>query len=308
MRKILVTGANGQLGCEFRKLAKENYQDWEFQFVDRETIDIGNFIAVDRYAERYHFDYCINCAAYTAVDKAETDNFQAFLINVKGVENLAKICRAKGVQLIHFSTDYVFHGSQNSPLKESDPVNPLSIYAQTKLEGERAALGQHDQTLILRTSWLYSSFGNNFLKTMLKLGSEKEKVDVVFDQVGTPTYAADLAELVMNLLSKAEADPAVKNKLKGVFHFSGEGVGSWYDFAIAIFEMTGITCAVKPIESRDYPTAAKRPPYSVLNKNKIKSTFGIEIPYWRDSLKRCLKDMDEFEKHPKSRSGKPKKA
>lgn len=289
MTHILVTGGNGQVGQELQYLAAQ-YPDFEFFFTDYQELDITSAKAVLEVFEQKKFDYCINCAAYTAVDKAESEADKAHKINVIGVENLVSACERKGTKFLHLSTDYVYHNSQNTPFKEHDLTNPQSVYASTKLAGDKAALGKGG--MVIRTSWVYSSFGNNFVKTMIRLGKEREKLTIVFDQIGTPTYARSLAEAMLQIIQKSEQDETIKSKLSGIYHYSNEGVTSWYDFAMAIFELKNIEVKVLPIETKDYPTPAKRPPFSVLNKRKVKSTFDIEIPYWKESLESCLKLID----------------
>lgn len=286
MKTILVTGANGQVGMELQALAA-NYPSFQMVFAGRNELDIANGTAVNRYFENNIPDYCINCAAYTAVDKAESDQETAWRINVKGTENIARACAPQTV-LIHLSTDYVYHNQQNMPFREKDATSPQGAYARTKLEGERAAMAAHPRTMVIRTSWVYSTFGHNFVKTMLRLGRERESLNVVFDQIGTPTYARDLAQAILSVIQKAEENPQIREQLNGIYHYSNEGVASWYDFALAIFEMEGISCKVLPIETKDYPTPAVRPPFSVLNKSKFKTAFHLEIPHWRDALHRCL--------------------
>ncbi len=272
----LVTGANGQLGNELRLLLKDNAL-----YVDKDQLDITDAEAVKGFVSANRFDAIINCAAYTAVDKAEADEKLAGDINARGPENLAKT----GIPLIHISTDYVFDGTNCRPYVETDAVNPQSVYGRTKLAGEQAVLENASAAVIIRTAWLYSEFGNNFVKTMRRLGAEKAQLNVVFDQVGTPTYAADLAAAVVHIL------PRLRPGMKEIFHFSNEGVCSWYDFAVEIMKLSGLDCRINPIESKDYPTPARRPFYSVLNKTKIKQTFNIEINHWKESLQSCLKHL-----------------
>lgn len=272
----LVTGANGQLGNELRLLLKDNAL-----YVDKDQLDITDAEAVKGFVSANRFDAIINCAAYTAVDKAEADEKLAGDINARGPENLAKT----GIPLIHISTDYVFDGTNCRPYVETDAANPQSVYGHTKLAGEQAVLENASAAVIIRTAWLYSEFGNNFVKTMRRLGAEKAQLNVVFDQVGTPTYAADLAAAVVHIL------PRLRPGMKEIFHFSNEGVCSWYDFAVEIMKLSGLDCRINPIESKDYPTPARRPFYSVLNKTKIKQTFNIEINHWKESLQSCLKHL-----------------
>ncbi|MFN7116023.1 MAG: dTDP-4-dehydrorhamnose reductase [Saprospiraceae bacterium] len=287
MTTILVTGANGQVGQELQVLAPQ-YHNFRFLFTDRALLDITNQAAVQYYFANHTIHYCINCAAYTAVDKAESEPDLAHNINIKGVMHLAEACKSTGAQLIHISSDYVYHNLNCTPLNESDPTFPQSVYAQTKLDGEQAALNIYEQTMVIRTSWVYSSFGHNFVKTMLRLGKERPELRVVYDQIGTPTYARDLAKAILDIIQKAEKNIISRDLLYGIYNYSNEGVTSWYDFAKAIFEIAHMDCKVTPIETKDYPTPAKRPPFSVLNKDKIKAAFALEIPHWKDSLLTCL--------------------
>ncbi|HEY9262823.1 dTDP-4-dehydrorhamnose reductase [Chitinophaga sp.] len=288
MKNILVTGGNGQLGQSLQKVAGA-YPQFNLLFTDYQDLDITNADALAAYFSAQQIDACINCAAYTAVDKAEGDEDNAFLLNFQAVLSLAEICEQHQTQLLHISTDYVFSGQQNVPYTETDETDPQSIYGASKVRGEAAAAGFSADTIILRTSWLYSEYAVNFAKRMKDLMQEKQELTVVFDQTGTPTYAGDLAKTILDILQykAANTDAAIG----GVYHYSNEGVASWYDFAVAIKEMTGATTTIFPVTSDKYKTAAKRPWYSVLNKEKIKSTFGITIPYWRDSLAKCLKNI-----------------
>lgn len=288
MKHILITGANGQLGQSFKKIAAD-FPGFHLHFLGREKLDITQKAAVDQLFQSQAFDYCINCAAYTAVDRAESEPEQAKQINVVGLENLATACQQKNIPLFHFSTDYVYHNQQNTPFKESDSTHPQSVYAQSKLVGEKAAQAIHNQVVIIRTSWVYSEFGHNFVRTMLRLGQERDQLRVVFDQIGSPTYAPDLAKAVLQIIAKVESGEIGKAALNSIYHYSNEGVASWYDFALAIFEIKGINCQVEPIETSDFPTPAMRPPFSLLNKAKIKAAFGLKIPHWRESLEHCLK-------------------
>jgi dTDP-4-dehydrorhamnose reductase len=280
---ILVTGANGQLGQEFRKLATA-YPQYQFLFATRTEMAIENFEAVQQYFANNSIGFCVNCAAYTAVDKAETEPEAAFLINATAVGNLAKVCAAHKTQLIHISTDYVFDGTAHQPYKETDTTNPVGIYGQSKLKGEQLALENDPSTIIIRTSWVFSSFGNNFVKTMLKLMQEKESINVVDDQWGSPTYASHIAGAVLQII----AHGPVANPPSNIFNYCSEGVINWYQFAVAIKELSGSNCTIHPIPSSQYPTAAKRPHYSVLDTAKIKDTFDMAIPGWKESLRRCL--------------------
>jgi len=274
---FLVTGANGQLGSELKLLLQD-----KAVYVDREELDITDAEAVKAYAEQREWDAIVNCAAYTAVDKAEADEKTAEKINVQGPENLAKT----GIPLIHVSTDYVFDGANCRPYAETDETNPQSVYGRTKLAGEKAVWENARTAIIIRTAWLYSTFGNNFVKTMRKLGKERDSLNVVFDQIGSPTYARDLAQAIVDIL------PQIKPGMKGIYHYSNEGVCSWYDFATAIMAQSDLNCEVFPIESKDYPTPAKRPHYSVLNKGKIKKDFGLKINHWAVSLAECVEKLE----------------
>lgn len=285
---ILITGANGQLGQCFRQLAEERGVR-NILFCDSSTLNISDGKAVHSYFREHSIRWCINCAAYTMVDRAELEMSAAYRVNVTGVRNLAKACAQNNAGLIHFSTDYVYQTQQNRPYEETDRTRPVGVYAKTKLAGERAALKINPLgTMVIRTSWVYAAHGHNFVNTMLRLGLEKEEIGVVFDQIGTPTYAPDLALAVWELLERSNTEVNLKHQMAGIWHYSNEGVASWYDFAVAIMELGGRTCVVRPIESRQYPTPASRPFFSVLNKRKIKEAFGLTIPHWRTSLQRCI--------------------
>jgi len=273
---ILVTGAHGQLGSELNTMIDAIYTD-----VDE--LDITNNEMLSGFVERHTITHIINCAAYTQVDNAEKEKEQAFFINRDAVKNLANVARMHNIRLVHISTDFVFNGNKSTPYTEDDMPDPISVYGASKYEGERAIVTSDIDYAIVRTSWLYSTYGNNFVKTIARLAQEKKSLRVVYDQVGTPTYANDLAQV----LSKIVGD----SSLKGVYHYSNEGVASRYDFAKAIVDSMGIACAIEPVVSRDYPALAKRPPYSVMDKSKIKKQLGISIPYWRDSLQQCLKRL-----------------
>lgn len=281
MKNILITGANGQLGSEIR-VASAQFPQFRFFFTDVTELDICNREAVHAYMAENHMDGIVNCAAYTAVDKAEDDAETCYRINRDAVKNLAEAAREYKLDIIHVSTDYVFDGKSYLPYTEVMPVNPSSVYGKSKLEGERILMEICPEAVIVRTSWLYSSFGNNFVKTMLRLGQERDKLNVIFDQVGTPTYAADLAVALLSIL--AAGKPAA-----GIYHYSNEGVCSWYDFTRSIHRLAGISCDLVPIESKEYPVRTPRPHFSVLNKAKIKQTYGIEIPHWEDSLEKCIR-------------------
>jgi len=281
MSNILVTGAKGQLGSELREISSKHL-NYNFSFTDVEELDITDHHSVKTYVIENSIQIIINCAAYTAVDKAENELELNNAINHLAVANFAAISKEKSIQLIQISTDYVFDGNNNKPYLETDQTSPQSIYGKTKLAGENSVQTINPKnSIIIRTSWVYSSYGNNFVKTMLKLGKEKKELGVIFDQVGTPTYAGDLAKTILEIL------PKIKNNDVEIFHYTNEGVCSWYDFAQAIFEISKNSIKINPIETSQYPTTAKRPFYSVLNKTKIKSMFNIEIPYWKNSLIKC---------------------
>ena len=278
---ILVTGANGQLGNEMRRVSLDSRN--RYLFTDVNELDITDATAVRNMLKKEQIDVIVNCAAYTNVDRAEDDFAMADLLNNKAVENLAVAAAETGATLIHVSTDYVFRGDKNIPCRESWETDPLGVYGKTKLAGEQSLVKAGCKYLIFRTAWLYSPFGKNFVKTMRQSTSTKDSLKVVFDQVGTPTYAGDLAALIYNIIEENLLDR------QGVYHFSNEGVCSWYDFTVAIHRLAGITsCKVKPLHTAEYPAKANRPAYSVLDKTKIKTTFGIEIPHWEESLKRCI--------------------
>ena len=280
---ILITGCNGQLGNEMQLLEVMNPQHTYFN-TDVAELDITNREAVCQFVEQNQIDGIVNCAAYTAVDKAEDNQQLCDLLNHVAPGYLAEAVEQRGGWLIQVSTDYVFDGTNHTPYVETDPVCPNSVYGRTKLAGEQAAQTACQRTMIIRTAWLYSTFGNNFVKTMIRLGKEKPELGVIFDQIGTPTYARDLAIAIMTAIDKGVNS--------GVYHFSNEGVISWYDFAKAIHRIAGITsCHVRPLHTSEYPTPAARPHYSVLDKTKIKQTYGIEIPYWEESLKECIERL-----------------
>jgi len=281
--RILVCGSNGQLGSEINELASL-YSNLEFVFSDLPELDICNKAKLSQFVSNNQINGIINCAAYTAVDKAENDIETAELVNAAAVGNLVSLTEEQNLKLIHISTDYVFDGTAHLPYAEDFEVSPIGIYGKSKREGEEYVINSESESIVIRTSWLYSSFGNNFVKTMLRLGAERDELGVIFDQVGTPTYARDLAKSCLEILVSSE-----KLDSRGkVYHFSNEGVASWYDFAKAIMEMGNLNCKMNPIETKNYPTPAKRPHYSVMNKSKIKADFGVKIPYWRNSLKECI--------------------
>lgn len=282
---ILVTGQNGQLGNELKVLSK-NYSQYDYVFTDVGELDITDAAKVAEFFLRYKPVICINAAAYTAVDKAETDRELALKINAHAVGNLADNCNKINTRFIHISTDYVFDGTATTPYSENDPVDPVNFYGESKLKGEQIAFEKHSSTVIIRTSWVYSFFGNNFVKTMLRLMKERRSLSVVNDQLGSPTYAADLASAIMNIASH-------NKNAGGIYHFSNEGIISWFDFAVAIKNLAALSCDIKPVDTSGYPTPAKRPAYSALNKEKIRSTFGIELKDWKDSLQQCVHLLQE---------------
>jgi len=288
MTKILITGANGQLGSEIRK-SSILFPELSFVFTDLKELDITNPDSVEAMLADEKPNWLVNCAAYTAVDKAETDEETAWVINAVAPAILAEKSNAIGCRYVQISTDYVFNGTNHLPYVEEDEVCPTSVYGTTKLEGELISMTNNAETLIIRTSWLYSSFGNNFVKSMIRLGQERDTLNVIFDQIGTPTYAGDLAMAILEIIHKTESGEC--KFVPGTYHYSNEGVCSWYDFAIAIHQIYGINCSVSAIESKEYPSPVARPPYSVLNKSKIKGIFGIQIPYWRTSLEKCILEI-----------------
>jgi dTDP-4-dehydrorhamnose reductase len=323
-KRILVTGKNGQLGQSLINIVSQRSSTIDhrlsFDFVGRDELDLANPESVERFFVDNRFDAIINCAAYTAVDKAESEPGLADQINHLAVKQLAEIAKQQDATLIHISTDYVFNGQNYKPYIESDETDPQSVYGTTKLKGEQAFLEVNPKGCIIRTSWVYSEYGNNFVKTMLRLGKEKDQLSIIFDQVGTPTYAGDLAEVILQIIDRAviarsASDVAIYESSRGlkmdrhamlamtegdvptekseIFHFSNEGVCSWYDFAKAIFGYAKIPCVVLPIETKNYPTPATRPHYSLLNKAKIKQAFNLSIPYWKDSLQTCIKRLQE---------------
>jgi dTDP-4-dehydrorhamnose reductase len=281
MPKILVIGSSGQLASELKQL-QAPFSDYQFLFTSQNDIDIADKKSVESVLKSFQPNFLINCAAYTAVDKAESDQTRAFDINEKGVHNLASLSKEHSCYLIHISTDFVFDGKKSSLYKEDDQTNPLSVYGLSKLKGEEAILASGCDYTIIRTSWLYSSFGNNFVKTMMRLGAEKESLNVVADQIGSPTYCADLALFILSQLENLSLHK------KNIYHYSNEGVASWYDFAYEIMHMSELKCRVNPIPTIDYPTPAARPGFSVMDKTKIKNDFKINIPHWKESLAKCI--------------------
>ena len=286
MSNILVTGANGQVGSELQALAQK--YEYNFCFTDRDILDITEKESIEKFVQKEQIDIIINAAAYTAVDKAQEDKITAERVNHFAVKNLAEIAKEQKTKLIHISTDYVFNGENFRPYREDDATSPTSVYGKTKLAGEKAMQELNPQnSIIIRTSWVYSGFGANFVKTMLRLGKERETLGVVYDQVGTPTYARDLAQTILDII------PKISNENVEIYNYSNEGVLSWYDFAKEIMRMTKLECHINPIEASEYPLPAKRPHYSLLNKSKIKEQYSIMIPYWKDSLDACLTIMGE---------------
>ena len=277
---ILVTGASGQLGQAIRHIASDA-ADCQFIFASSTDLDITNQEKVNHFFENNRVDFCINTAAYTAVDKAESEPEKAALINVFGVKNLAIACKKSKAKLVHISTDFVFDGSSDKPYLETDNPNPLGVYGKTKLEGEQAIIAHLEEYFIVRTSWVYSAFGNNFMKTMLRLASEKDSLNIVSDQIGSPTNAVDLAKALLSIIKSNSTQ-------YGIYNFSNEGIASWYDFAKEIFRINKVSIAVNPIDTTAFPTPAKRPKYSVLDKTKIKTTFKIEIKSWQEALQQTI--------------------
>ena len=281
-KQVIVTGASGQLGQELLvAVDPSSNPDFDFIFLSREVLSLDDSQSIRALFETHRPAYCINCAAYTAVDKAESEKETAFRINGDAVGDLAAICKEFNTRLLHISTDYVFDGQSAIPLKEQDPTGPLNVYGASKLRGEQLALERQPDTVILRTSWVYSEFGNNFVRTMMRLMKEKESIRVVADQVGSPTYAADLAAVILKIVEGSSFIP-------GIYHYSNEGAISWYQFALTIKELTRSSCRVEPIPTAQYPTPARRPHYSLLDKTLIRRIYGIQVPDWKDSLVSCL--------------------
>lgn len=283
MKRILIIGGSGQLGQELARYLLSFPNQFQVIIPTHAALDITSSLSIPL-IEAMAPNYIINCAAYTAVDKAESDIEQAFLLNAAAAQNLAKASLLLDIPIIHISTDFVFNGMSSIPYVETDFCAPINVYGASKLEGEKLIITTHPKHFIIRTSWLYSSFGNNFLKNMTRYAQEREALNVVFDQVGTPTYAKDLAQAIKSIIESDSSD-------FGIYHYSNEGVASWYDFAKVLVEMQQISCAIHPILTAAYPTPAKRPAFSVLNKQKIKSTFSIPIPYWQDSLRLCMEEL-----------------
>lgn len=284
MKNILVTGGNGQLGSSINSIEAQFGNGNKYIYLTAEELDVTDENQINAAIEKYKPAYIINCAAYTAVDKAESEKDLAYAINATAAEYLAKACKAYGVILIHVSTDFVFEGNIALPLTEDMEAKPTGVYGATKLAGEELIQQNTGEYFIIRTSWLYSEFQHNFLKTMIRLGNEREELSVVYDQVGTPTYAVDLAGFIMHIINSTST-------AYGVYHYSNEGVASWYDFAYEIFKLSNIKINLKPITSDKFPTPAKRPNYSVMNKEKAKQNFGITINHWTDSVANCIKKL-----------------
>lgn len=292
--RILVTGANGQLGSTFRAITSE-YPNHDLHFFGSKELDITNSSSVKDAFDSVQPEMVVNCAAYTAVDQAEDEPEKAFAVNAEGVKHLVEACKLKNAALIHISTDYVFDGTNHRPYVETDPVNPIGVYGKSKRAGEEVVLDSNISAIIVRTSWVYSEFGNNFVKTMVRLGRERNELNVIFDQVGSPTNTYDLARVILSMIVQNEKWQGKQE----VFHYSNEGVCSWYDFALAIFEISGIECEVNPILTKEYPTKAVRPHYSVLDKTGIKQVYNIQISNWRNSfntieLKNTLLNPDQL--------------
>jgi dTDP-4-dehydrorhamnose reductase len=282
MKHILVTGGNGQLGSALKDMAGENGQ-FSWGFIDYPDPDLTDRQKTLDYFNNHRTDYIVNCAAFTAVDEAEKRPGDAFAVNAGIPETLGMICQERAIRMIHISTDYIYNGNASIPHTEDESPDPQSVYGSSKLAGEQV-LWENPLAIVIRTSWLYSEYGHNFLKTMLRLGSERNDIGVVYDQAGTPTYAGDLAAAIVSVIRFSEA----QTYLPGIYNYSNEGICSWFDFAWEIMKMSGSECIVKPILTKDYPLPAKRPAYSVLNKTKIKETFGITIPHWKESLTKAL--------------------
>ncbi|APA52069.1 dTDP-4-dehydrorhamnose reductase [Campylobacter coli] len=282
-RSIAILGSNGQLGKTFQELSSLYKKKYSMFFFDKTQINIQDKNLLEYFIDKYKFDYIINCAAYTDVNLAEVKQKEAYMLNYNSVENIADLTKKYNLTFIHISTDYVFDGKSCTPYKENDKTKPLNVYGKSKLRGEQVIVDINPKnTIVIRTSWLYSNYKGNFVHTVRNLGKKKGEINVVYDQIGTPTYARDLAEVILNIL------PYIQNDKPEIYHYSNEGIASWYDFAKEIMKLSQLGCNIKPIESKDFLALAPRPSYSVLNKQKIKEKFHIEIPYWRDSLEKCI--------------------
>lgn len=281
---ILVTGSNGQLGKELKQIA-DRYPQYKFVFASREDLKLHHFGLVDNFFLAAKPQYCINCAAYTAVDKAESEQDMAMLVNGEAVGHLAAVCKRYQTKFIHISTDYVFDGNSETPYKEDDTTGPINTYGVSKLMGEKLCMQENENAIILRTSWVYSSFGHNFVKTMMRLMHERNELNVVSDQIGSPTYAADLANAILKIISSGKWE-------RGIYHYSNEGKVSWYEFAQAIKELSGSQAVIHPILTAEYPTPAKRPRFSLLNKEKIKTIYQLQVPDWKESLVKCMREIE----------------
>ena len=287
MTSLLITGCKGQLGSEIRRISSD-FPEMSFVFTDLEELDISSPVDTRHFLDHHPVKYLVNCAGYTAVDKAEDDVDMAFKLNAVATESLAEVSRERGIQLVHISTDYVFDGEKNHPYRENDPVDPQTVYGKSKLQGEKA-LQKAGTGIIIRTSWLYSSFGHNFVRTILRLAEEKNELKVIFDQTGSPTYALDLARAIMEMV-RADIKRNKAPRLN-TYHYSNQGICSWYEFAKAITSLAGKPCQIVPVESRDFATRAKRPRYSVLNTKKITDEYQLRIPHWKESLKQCINEI-----------------
>ena len=287
---ILVTGANGQLGKSIKSLVEQQKKSHSFVFVNREQLDLSSTSSIQNYFETHKFDLIINCAAYTAVDRAESYQEEADMINHIALKKIAEIAKSNNIKLIHISTDFVFDGLKHKPYSESDACSPLNIYGKTKLEGENAILSiMKFNATIIRTSWLYSEYGNNFVSTIIKLAQKNNNLNIVSDQMGTPTYAKDLGQAILNIIKNEKFNEP--NRVTEIYHYSNEGECSWYDFAKEVINISGIKCTISSINSEDYPTAARRPRNTIMSKEKISNEFGLKIIFWKDSLKCCMKNL-----------------
>lgn len=291
-KTILVSGANGQLGMELSQMASA-HPSWRFIFTTREEFPLDDFDLINNFIDTHKPQYLVNCAAYTAVDRAEAEQDIAYTINATAPGVIASACQRNNCQLIHISTDYVFDGNGDRPYREDDITTPVNLYGDSKLRGEHLVMQNNPRSVVIRTAWVYSEFGKNFVRTMLRLMEERESINVVSDQYGTPTYAADLAEAIMKIIGVLDVEnDSTGSSHAGIYHFSNEGKISWYDFAVAIRDISGLKCEVKPISTADYPTPAKRPSYSVLDKAKVSAEFKLSIKPWRESLEVCLKRIN----------------